>query len=183
MTDGIMDTATGVARWARLRPVLALGGAGLGVLGAVLLAEELLDGLLLGGRDPHLDEVLAAIAVTAVGAVALAAAAVLRPEGRRLGTGFAVLAALVAVLAAAGAVGSGLALGTGAVGAAVVGAGLLLVTLAAAALLAGAVDRRPALALGAVGGAALAGVAVLAALVAAVATGAEVPAWVGMLDD
>lgn len=167
-----------------LRPGLLIGGGATTLVGAVLLVEELTD-LLRGAAD--LDETFGALVAIAVGLTLLAGGALLRDGGaqgaRRLGTGFSLATAGVAV--GAGAVAAVLA---GAVdvetsGIVVIAGAVTLGVVLFGGLLAAAVDRNWRLAAGLAIVTVGAGVALIAGLVATVASGGDLPVWVGMLDD
>jgi hypothetical protein len=163
-----------------LRIGLLVAGALAVLVGGVLLIEELTD-LLRNSTD--LDETFGALVAIAIGLIVLAAGGLLGDGPRRLGAGFGLATGGIAIVAAAAGFGLGLLVDLGTAGALAVAVGMLLVAAVAAGLLAAVVDRRWGLAGGLVVVALLVGVGVVAALVAAVASGADVPDWVRMLDD
>lgn len=166
------------------RPALRIGllvaGGASAVAGGALLIEELTD-LLRGRAD--LDETFGALVAIAIGLMLLSAGALLGDGPRRLGTRYWLATGGIASVAAAAAFGLGLLVDLGTAGALAVGVALLLAVPVAGGLLAAVIDRRWGLAGGLAVATVLVGVGVVAALVAAVASGAEVPAWVWMLDD
>lgn len=179
--EGERTSDTGLAGRALLRPGLLVGGGAAMLVGVVLLVEELTD-LLHGAAD--LDETFAALLAIAVGLTALAGGALLRDGGpRRLGVGFSFTTAGIAV--GAGAIGAVLATAVDveASGVVVIAGAVTLAVALAGGLLAAAVDRNWRLAAGLAIVTVGAGVALLAGLVATVASGGDLPAWVGMLDD
>jgi hypothetical protein len=167
-----------------LRPGLLIGGGATTLVGAVLLVEELTD-LLRGAAD--LDETFGALFAIAVGLTLLAGGALLRDGGeqgaRRLGAGFTLATGGIAIgggaLAAVLAVAVDLA-GSGVV---VIAGAVTLGVVLVGGLLAAAVDRNWRLAAGLAIVTVGAGVALIAGLVATVASGGDLPVWVGMLDD
>ena len=164
-----------------LRLGLVGGGALTGLVGGALLVEELTD-LLRGRAD--LDETFGALFAIAIGLTLLAGGALLRDGGaRRLGSGFTLATAAIAV--GAGVVAAVLATAVDLAGSSVVvvAGAVTLGAVFVGGLLAAAVDRRWRLAAGIVIVTVAAGVALLAGLVATVVSGGEVPGWVEMLDD
>ena len=167
-----------------LRPGLLIGGGATSLVGVVLLVEELTD-LLRGSAD--LDETFGALLVIAVGLTLLAGGALLRDGGeqgaRRLGTGFTLATAGIAIGAGALAAVLAGAVDLDASGVVVVAGAVTLTIVLVGGLLAAAVDRNWRLAAGLAIVTVGAGVALVAGLVATVASGGDLPGWVGMLDD
>ena len=188
MTQDMTQDGAAVQRAGRTPLVLQVAGTGLLLVGALLLGEELLDGLWGRGdawtMGPDLAEVTGAVLAIALGGVMVAGGALHRSGAdRRLGRGFAATAAAVSVAGAALAAWLGMLLDAGGAGAGVLGGAVLLASAAGAALLAAAVDRRPRLALGVLAGGGVAVVGGLAALAAMAVSGVEPPSWFGLLDD
>lgn len=167
-----------------LRYGLLGGGAATALVGGLLLVEELTD-LLRGFSD--LDEIFGSLLAIAVGLTLLAGGAQLRDGevqgARRLGTSFTLATAGIAIGAGALAAVLAGAVDLAASGVVVVAGAVTLTVVLVGGLLAAAVDRNWRLAAGLAIVTVGAGVALLAGLVATVASGGDLPAWVGMLDD
>ena len=183
-TDVGQGTGSVPAGRSSLRIGLLGGGAVTAFAGGLFLVEELTD-LLRGASD--LDEILGSLLAIAVGLTLLAGGALLRDVGeqgaRRLGVGFTLATAGIAIGAGALAAILTVAVDLAASGVVVVAGAVTLTVVLVGGLLAAAVDRNWRLAAGLAIVTVGAGVALLAGLVATVASGGDLPAWVGMLDD